>query len=342
MKRTAAILTALLMLLTAGSALALPAQGADTGEELCLDPSEMTIPVYSSVSGVRVRAYLNGVFQSAYNFTWSSSDPSKAEVDEIGNVYAVAPGTAVITASNGAGSASCTVTVVPDEGFPGVDSIDFTPVDAMPFTDAQVGIGPMYGAQPVIIRRFIPSPSCSVRIDDPGEGYDPDNGWAFTYAVGYRFTAEFDHTYRISVGRYSGEQDHDVDVFISVYDSELNLTGYMYCSGVGEYPTLDFFQYYGGDYYVVLTPLYHPVQTGNGYVELSITDLDANTGPLLGDVNFDGQVNSADALSVLRLAMDLVEFSNEALMYADVTGDHTVDSTDALLIMRYAMGIAEF
>lgn len=349
MKRILSLTIAVFLLLYAGGSFALPAAGIKSEAKLsgtrdgglCLDPSELTIPVFSGEGGVRVRAYLNGVFQSAYNFTWSSSDPSAAEVDEIGNVYAVSPGTTVITASGLGGSASCTVTVVPDEGFPGVDSISFTEITAMPYYENKVGIGPMYGAEPVIIRRFLPSPSCSVRIDDPGECPDPEDGWAFTYAVGYHFRAEFDHDYLISVSKYSGEQDHDVDVFISIYDSYFNLTGYAYCSGIGEYPAIRFMQYYGGDYYVVLTPLYHPVPTGNGYVEFSLIDLDAEETPLPGDVDLDGAVNSIDALLVLRLSMDLLELSDEALLLAEVSGDAAVDSVDALLILRYALGLID-
>lgn len=312
---------------------------AERGEGLCIDPNDMTVPVFSNTTGVRLRAYLNGVFQSAYNFTWSSSDPSVAEVDDIGNVYAVAPGFCVITASGAAGSAECAVTVVPDESFPGVESISFVELSELPYVNLQVGIGPMYGAEPVIIRRFIPSPSCELRADDPGDGYNTDNGWAFTYAVGYHFTAEVNHDYRITVRRYSGEQDHDVDVFISVYNSRFMLDGCAYCTGLGEYPSFILDQYFGGDYYVVLTPFYHPVPAGNGYVELEIADNSAYIEDRPGDVNHDGSIDSSDALLVLRFAMDMTVLSEEALAFADVSGDGEADTSDALLILRYAMGL---
>lgn len=48
--------------------------------------------------------------------TWSSSKKSVATVDAKGNVKAVGPGTAVITAKTGTKSAKCTVTVKETKG----------------------------------------------------------------------------------------------------------------------------------------------------------------------------------------------------------------------------------
>lgn len=112
MKRIFALFIAFIMIVVCPSS-ALFAAATDLGgrpgargEGFYLDPAELTIPVFSSETGVRLRAYVNGVFRSAYNFTWSSSDTSVATVDDIGNVYAEAPGSAVITATGAAGAAA--------------------------------------------------------------------------------------------------------------------------------------------------------------------------------------------------------------------------------------------
>ena len=79
---------------------------------------------------------------------------------------------------------------------------------------------------------------------------------------------------------------------------------------------------------------YYP--TGNyieGFIELYAQ------GGMNGDVNGDGEVNSLDAIAVMRYAMGLEELEN--LAAADVNGDGNVDMADALLIMRAAMGLEE-
>ena len=58
---------------------------------------------------------------------------------------------------------------------------------------------------------------------------------------------------------------------------------------------------------------------------------------IMGDVNGDGSVTSADALLVLRFALDLVsDLPNPDA--ADVNGTGNVDSSDALIILRMSMG----
>ena len=64
----------------------------------------------------------------------------------------------------------------------------------------------------------------------------------------------------------------------------------------------------------------------------------SNTG-LLGDVNFDGVVTAADALIVLRYAMDLAGMTPEQLAVADMNGDGVVNASDAIIILRLSMGL---
>ena len=57
---------------------------------------------------------------------------------------------------------------------------------------------------------------------------------------------------------------------------------------------------------------------------------------LLGDVNNDGKVNTADSTEVLRSAAELATLSEEAADSADVNGDGKVDTSDAVRILQYA------
>lgn len=62
-------------------------------------------------------------------------------------------------------------------------------------------------------------------------------------------------------------------------------------------------------------------------------------GGIIGDVNGDGEVNSEDALLVMRYSMNLCRLDD--LAAADVNGDGNVNMADALLIMRYANGFTQ-
>lgn len=57
---------------------------------------------------------------------------------------------------------------------------------------------------------------------------------------------------------------------------------------------------------------------------------------ILGDVNADEQVDSADAREVLRYSAEMSELSQEQLDAADVNRDEAADSSDAEMILQYA------
>lgn len=59
--------------------------------------------------------------------------------------------------------------------------------------------------------------------------------------------------------------------------------------------------------------------------------------PLLGDVDFDGEITASDALLVLRYVLGLVSFDDTTLAIADVNGDGVVDSADVIFILRMAL-----
>ena len=60
---------------------------------------------------------------------------------------------------------------------------------------------------------------------------------------------------------------------------------------------------------------------------------------MLGDVDDDGNVSMADALTILRMAMDILPVENQQI--ADVDGDGFITSMDALLALRFAMHIEQ-
>lgn len=307
--------------------------------ELTLDPSSLTVPVFSGYFGVRIHAYIDGVEKSPFDITWTSSNSSTVSVDTVGCIYPSRTGSATITARAQNGStASCAVTVVSNTNYPNVNAISFTQIQELSYVAPQVGVGPLYGGEPVIIRRYKPT-----KIDNPGSNPNANNGWAFTYATGFRFSAQAGHDYTISVEPYAGQQGNDVEVFLSLYNSNFDLVSYAYSVHTGEYPSLNLHASGSGYWYVVLTPVNHANQWGNGYVKFKLIDPSAPPPAewLLGDVDHNGVVNISDAMKVLRFALNLITLPDDALPQADVSGDGSVNISDALLILRYSMGLID-
>ena len=58
-----------------------------------------------------------------------------------------------------------------------------------------------------------------------------------------------------------------------------------------------------------------------------------------GDLDFDGEITISDALDVLRIALGLVDPTNEQSAAADVNGDGNIDIEDALAVLRIALGL---
>lgn len=63
-----------------------------------------------------------------------------------------------------------------------------------------------------------------------------------------------------------------------------------------------------------------------------------SSAAMLGDVNGDGKINSADALNVLRYSVGL-EVKNFDKSVADMNGDGRINSADALKILRISVGL---
>lgn len=300
--------------------------------DLELWPQSMTIPVFSNESGERLRAYVNGEYTLAGNFTWQSSDTSVVAADEDGYIWAAAPGTATVTATATDGTvAQSVITVVPDEVFTTVDRLEFTdvPID---YIDPQVGIGPLYGATPVILQRERPSPVCPAKAGEPL--YDADDGWAYTYAVGYHISVPAGRTLSFITSAYDGAQANDVNTFITIFDSNFENTGFKFNYDSNPYASMTYEFDQGGDFYVVITPLNYNVVPGNGYIRFEIADI-SSPNVLPGDVDADGQLTFTDVSSLYMFLIGVTMLDPAGMANADFDGSGAVDFTDISMLYTY-------
>ncbi len=60
-----------------------------------------------------------------------------------------------------------------------------------------------------------------------------------------------------------------------------------------------------------------------------------------GDVNGDAEINSSDALLVLKYSVESVAFADEQKTVANVNCDSGINSTDALMILQYSVGVID-
>lgn len=54
-----------------------------------------------------------------------------------------------------------------------------------------------------------------------------------------------------------------------------------------------------------------------------------------GDVNLDGNVNTADVILLNKAALNLVELSDNAKVSSDLNLDGSIDSTDAMILLKF-------
>ncbi len=62
---------------------------------------------------------------------------------------------------------------------------------------------------------------------------------------------------------------------------------------------------------------------------------------LLGDTNFDGTVNTGDAVMILRSCVGLVELSDDQKLAADMSGDGKINTGDAVAVLRFYVGLKD-
>ena len=72
----------------------------------------------------------------------------------------------------------------------------------------------------------------------------------------------------------------------------------------------------------------------------TVTD-DPLGGRMLGDVNNDGEVTSADALAILKHSVGMEKLKGVDLLAADINGDGDVTSADALLALKRSVGMLD-
>ena len=89
----------------------------------------------------------------------------------------------------------------------------------------------------------------------------------------------------------------------------------------------------------ISTEEHTPCLFGQGPIVMEARFAGSGTGLAMGDLNGDGQVNSTDALMMLRYTMGMLPASMLHLEVGDMNGDGYYNSTDALIIMRIAFGI---
>ena len=57
---------------------------------------------------------------------------------------------------------------------------------------------------------------------------------------------------------------------------------------------------------------------------------------LLGDVDNDGEVTTADSVALLAASAEITSLDADAAAAADINGDDVADTNDAVLILQYA------
>ena len=77
----------------------------------------------------------------------------------------------------------------------------------------------------------------------------------------------------------------------------------------------------------------------NYEVPVSVNNSVFEVAPRLGDVNLDGSVTIADALQVMRHAIEVLTLEGASLDAADMNGDGVIGLPDAILIAKCAMGL---
>ncbi len=85
--------------------------------------------------------------------------------------------------------------------------------------------------------------------------------------------------------------------------------------------------------------IFHHANGRDYEVPTVLTNCPFNILPAMGDVNLDGSVTIADALQVMRHAIEVLTLEGASLDAADMDGDGVIGLPDAILIARCAMGL---
>ncbi|MBO4562584.1 MAG: dockerin type I repeat-containing protein [Clostridia bacterium] len=162
--------------------------------------------------------------------------------------------------------------------------------------------------------------SCVVTIGASYMWFFSIYGWGMDYGIsdGWGMFPEFDNP-------MAGVSRDAAAIALAQMEADESITDEMIENAMDEFEAL-------------LMAFYYPTATQQELDDALAAFIAAvyGTGEYeLGDVNMDGEINSADALMILRSVMGLVELEDEAL--ADYNGDGSVTSEDALLVLRLAL-----
>ncbi len=297
-------------------------------EGLYLYPAEIAIPMFSSNFNERLWVYWDGELEQASLFSWSSSDTSVVTVTKNGYINPVAPGTAVITVSDDDETAQCVVTVVPDDDFARLQDLQITDIN-LPFYPEQVGIGPLCGGEAVILKRTIFTPSCSDdSCPDPNDLLT-ETGWAYSYAVVFKFMAHNGHSYVFNTSKYEGTGAAQ-NAYVLVYDQFFNLWAYSKGTTANPFGSVTLNSYEDSYFYVAITPITYTANAGSGYVNFQAYDVAQPDPPqiLLGDADCSGEVNFADISCMYLCLIGGAALTPQGELNADFDGDGSVGFVD--------------
>ncbi|MBR3382416.1 MAG: Ig-like domain-containing protein [Clostridia bacterium] len=304
-------------------------------DEIQLFPAEMRLPMFSSSSGERLRVFVGGVAAPAAYFSWESDDESVVTVGADGSLTAIAPGTAVVTVTDDdGGTASSVVNVVEDAEFATLADLDFTDL-TLPYYSEEVGIGPLCGGQPVILKRLIIPPSCGDEPEPDPNAYIASQGWTYTYATVFRIHVTYGQHLHFAAG--PSPAGGAANAYVCLYDRYFNLWSYSSGTYTNPFGEVALDSYEDGDFFLVIMPISHTAEGSSGSIRLYAFDEESPFA--MGDVDTDHYVTSSDALMLLRGALDLIQLSPASASVADMNGDGHTGSDDALLILRRVLGL---
>lgn len=75
-------------------------------------------------------------------------------------------------------------------------------------------------------------------------------------------------------------------------------------------------------------------------VRIDNVEFHSTAGPLLGDINGNGVVETSDAIMLMRYCMGLISLTDDQLAIADMNGDGEIEINDSIIICRTALHIS--
>lgn len=285
--------------------------------------------------------------------SWTVSDPEVLSVTDYGKVAAIGSGSAYVTVTTADGNYTARYYInVPDETSP-IKRISLN-----------MGAATLYMGEPgtQLTANIYPSNATNQQViwssDDPEVASVDQDGLVTARSVGYT-------TIRVAAQENGAIQ---AACTVSVQPVRIRVTGISFQSN-----TLELGLYGTG----TLTPIVAPANAtdqsvtwesnNKNIVSVSrggvVTGLNIGTAIItattvdgqktasiavrvssnapLGDLNNDGDVDSADALLILRSSVGLMALSEAQRAVADVNSDNSIDAGDAILILRYDAGLID-